>query len=408
MSSGNDVVIIGAGVIGCSIAYHLAQKGVRAQIIERESIGARASGKAWAVIPYPAAFFLEENIARLSMTESDESAFDFYAMPEGETIANWIELHWSSYYRFSDLAKDIREKTGIDIEYAESRNTFLFTSVELENMSKEAVISFVEGCGVHEYEWLDERDLRSSFPGINPKFAGGVSLPEFQVEPYKLTLGLGQAAENMGAEIKHGDVVGFGTEGDRITSVKLASGREIGADAVVIAMGPWSGQGASLLGRELLLGIFMTECLRVVAPWALPLHTISHRHCSIIPKVSGDAILASRHRMTRREENDFDSNLRSDLIEKTFADVTDILPGLEQAKVIEHRGDLLACAPDMPFNKPLMGRFPDWENGYIATQFGGLGICLSPGAGQIMADLIADGQVPFRVRNVMQCLGPTP
>ena len=51
----SDVVIVGAGVIGCSIAYHLGKRGMRATVVDRESIGTRASGKAWAVIPYPPA-----------------------------------------------------------------------------------------------------------------------------------------------------------------------------------------------------------------------------------------------------------------------------------------------------------------------------------------------------------------
>ena len=178
MSTTKDVIIIGAGVIGCSIAYHLAKQGITSQIIDRESIGTRASGKAWAVIPYPPAFLVEENVSRVSDTNA-EDASSFYAMPEGETIANWIDLHWSGYYRFSDIAMDIQRNTGIDIEYAESRDTFLLTAEELESMSKEVILSFFRGSGVQEYEWLTSDDLRSCFPGINPIFAGGVSIPEF-------------------------------------------------------------------------------------------------------------------------------------------------------------------------------------------------------------------------------------
>ena len=44
-----NVVVIGGGVIGCSIAYHLGRRGVSARVVDRESIATRASGKAWAV-----------------------------------------------------------------------------------------------------------------------------------------------------------------------------------------------------------------------------------------------------------------------------------------------------------------------------------------------------------------------
>jgi flavin-dependent dehydrogenase len=58
---------------------------------------------------------------------------------------------------------------------------------------------------------------------------GGLCTPEFQIEPYKFTLALAQAAEKLGVEIRHGEVVGFGTQEDRVTSVRLASGHELDA-----------------------------------------------------------------------------------------------------------------------------------------------------------------------------------
>jgi glycine/D-amino acid oxidase-like deaminating enzyme len=406
MPKNKDVVIIGAGVIGCSIAYHLGKKGISSQIIERESIGSRASGKAWAVIPYPPVFFVEEKFPATSGSDPKDATAGFYAMPEGETLANWIGLHWAGYHQFAGIAMDIKEKTGIDIEYGEGRDTHLVTSETLENISREDMLSLFMEYGAHESEWLDADDLRSCYPSINPKFAGGVSIPEFQVEPYKLTLGLGQAAENMEADIRHGDVVGFGTKGDKIASANLASGTKVEAEAFVLAMGPWSGQGAAFLGSDIPIGLFMTECLRVQPQAALPLHTISYQHQSIIPLVNGSMILAGSSRITRRKKGAFDSQLSEKVGVKTLEDATAMVADLAQASFIEHRGDLLACAPEMPYNKPVLGRLGGWENGYIATRFGGLGICLSPGAGAIMADLIVDGEVPFRAKQVMEHLSP--
>ena len=52
MSARRDVIVVGAGVIGCSIAYHLGRRGISTCIVDRESIAVRASGKAWAVFTY--------------------------------------------------------------------------------------------------------------------------------------------------------------------------------------------------------------------------------------------------------------------------------------------------------------------------------------------------------------------
>jgi len=54
----------------------------------------------------------------------------------------------------------------------------------------------------------------------------------------------------------------------------------------------------------------------------------------------------------------------------------------------------LPVAP--PLDKPTLGRLPRWSNGYIATHFGGLGISMSPAAGELMAELIVTGQPPLR------------
>ena len=238
MSSKKDIVIIGAGVIGCSIAYHLARKGVTSHIIEKESIASRASGKAWAVITYPPFMVAMERVPNLT-----------YWLPDEESYSHWLYLFWASYLRLAHMALDIKQKGGVDIEFGEAPWTLVAMSEEEEQEMK-FLRSYLQESGAHECEWVDSEYLKGIFPSINPEVRGGLSLPQLQVEPYKYTLGLAQSAEAMGAEIRHGDVVGFGTKGERIASVKLASGKEIEADAVVIAAGPRSGQITSLLGGE--------------------------------------------------------------------------------------------------------------------------------------------------------------
>lgn len=397
MSKKQDIVIIGAGVIGCSIAYHLGRKGIRSQIIERESIGARASGKAWGVITYPPVLLVAERIPDSG-----------WALPEGESYAEWLDLFWAGYRRMADLALDIKEKGGVDIDYAETRSTYLLSSDQPEYANGEAVLSFFRENGAYECEWLGEGELRATFGRIGPGIVGGISRPEFQVEPYKYTLGLAQAAEHLGAEVKQDAVVGFGVEGARITSVKLASGAEIGADVVVIAMGPWTTRATSWLGKEIPAHLLMEECLRVEGPEGWPVHSVAHGHTTVVPLITGDVILAGGVEgdpFLHTRDDSYDA-LSEEVKARILKRAVEVLPGLEEARLIEHRGDLLAFTPGPNPHKPVMGRLPDWENGYVATNFGGMGICLSPGAGQIMADLISDGEVPFRARRLMEQLSP--
>jgi glycine oxidase len=400
MPKKNDIVIIGAGVIGCSIAYHLAKKGITSTIIERESIGARASGKAWAVIAFPAYLF-----------KAEKDPDFFYTLPEGDAMARWQYLFWSAYYRLSELSQDILEKGKIDVEYGDYPAIRVAVTESAEEKSRALFSSLIED-GYHECEWMEPDDLRAIFPGINPKVRGGIRVPELQVEPYKFTLGLAQSAEAMGAEIRHGDVVGFETEGDRITAVKLASGNRIEADVVILATGPWSGQATSWLGKEVPIINAMTECFRVRPRKAFPKQSL-RSDVTILSRVSGDVILASAEAHTKKEyfdlksRTDFDPPLSEEVKIKNIEAAMDMLPELlENADLIEHRGDLLAFGPDPYYHKPVMGRLPGWKNGYIATRYGSFGIVMSVGTGEVMAEFIANGEVPYHAKQMMKHLSP--
>lgn len=72
----------------------------------------------------------------------------------------------------------------------------------------------------------------------------------------------------------------------------------------------------------------------------------------------------------------------------------------------EHRGDILSYGPDPIYQKPVIGPLSGWHNGYVATRFGGMGMVLSVGTGLIMADLIANNQVPYYARHLLDYLSP--
>ena len=407
MSSGNEVVIVGAGVIGCSTAYHLARRGIASTIVERESIGTRASGKAWAIISYPPSFVIHEQLPEDLRGASTGVSGAAVAPPDEEAFASWIDLLWMGYFGIRDLAREIERGSGIDVEYAEGRSTLLVDDGCDPASARDRLLALARGTVASECEWIDADELRASFPGISRAFVGGLSTPESQIEPYKFTLALAQAAEKLGAEIRHGEVVGFGTRGERVTSVRLASGDELGADAVVLAAGPWCQQPAALLGCEIPIANALDDCIRVRVDEPLPLHTLCHGNSWIVPRRDGDVICASWHGgFAPPLQDDFDASLRDESPLEIMLEVTRILPGLERARLVEHRGDLLAYAPRAPWERPVLGRIPGWENAHVATRFGGLGMMLSPGVGELMAGLVADGDIPLRARRSMEVLSP--
>jgi glycine oxidase len=407
MSTRKDVIVVGAGVIGCSIAYHLGRRGISSYIVDRESIAVRASGKAWAVFTYGPAWTGYERCVTTPSAGAPGAPVDTALTVAGESVEHWLYLHSASYDRMPEFAIELKERGGVDIEYCETPSTNLVTQKEFDEAGgPQQLLRPMREVGGVESDWIGAAALREQFPSLNPHYVGGISFPAGQVEPYKFTLAMAQAAEKLGAEIVRGDVVGFTTEGDRITGVRLASGNELHADAVVLAMGPWTGEASAQLGCEIGCRPVFTECLRATTPVDLPLHTLGAEDFWIIPKKNGEVILATYGAVDFIDRPNFDTSLSEEVKLKVVKGVAGILPALEDATIVEHRGDLLAMAPTPPYQKPVMGRLPQWQNGYIASRFGGDGICMSPAAGELMAELIETGKTPLRARRMFERLAP--
>jgi len=372
MSTRKDVIVIGAGAIGCSIAYHLGRRGISTCIIDRESIAARASGKAWAVFTYPPIWVGFETCVTTPSKGFEGGPIDISKTVPGESVAHWLLLHSASYDRMAEFEIELKERSGVDIEYCETPSTNLVTQAEVEAAGgPQELLRPVREAGGVEADWIDSDSLRKEFPSLNPEYVGGTSYPAGQVEPYKFTLAMAQAAEKLGAEIVQGEVVDFVTQGDKILGARLASGRELEADAMVLATGPWISKGSALLGCQIDCRPVFSECLRARMPVDLPLHTLEAGDYWILPKKNGEVILARYGAEDFIDRPEFDASLSEEMKHAVVRGVARILPALEDAHIVEHRGDLLAMAPTPPHQKPVMGRFPQWQNGYVAARFGG-------------------------------------
>jgi len=389
------IAIIGAGAIGCSIAYHLAKRGVPSQVIERESIAARASGKSWAVFAYPPRFLGLEG-------QPQEQLF---SMPAG-SVSPWLELIWLGYHRLPDVALELRESTGIDIGYGALGWVRLALSEIQEEAHREALAS-LRSQGHHEGYWMEAPDLKALFPDITPQARGGLVLPYLQVEPYRYTLGLAQAAEKLGAQFRQGDVIGFRRQGTRTVAAILASGVEVAADVFVLATGPWSGRSTSWLGRELPILVNREQCVRMEVSRRLPPYGLTAPNGqTIVPKVNGDVILG--HAGMPDLQTTLDVRLTTEEAKMLLLkDAVELLPSLGEAKLVEQRGDLECWSPPPRRIQPVLGRLPEWDNVYVATRFGTLGMMMSLGTGLVTAELvIGGGHAPGRFRRMLEVLSP--
>lgn len=391
-----ETLIVGAGVIGCSIAFHLARLGIRSRIVERESVGARASGKSWGILPYP---------PRLLPTSGTTPAADSMFSTTGD-VRRYLDLYWIGYMRMRDVAEELREKGGVDIQYGYSPNISVATNDYEEEMLRLG-LQGMQAQGYYEAEWLDDRDVRSIYPDIHSTIQGGLLVHNRQVETYRYNLGLAQAAEKLGVTIGNGEVVGFRTVGSRVAAVCLASGREIAADTFVLTMGPWTSLATKMLGQERPVLLNRDQCLVLRMPGPTPPYAIRlWSGNQIVPKTDGTIILG--HAGVPDLQPGYDvPDITTEVKEELIQTSLEILPSLAASTIVDHRGDLEGFGPAPVYVEPMLGRLPEWDNVYIAFRFGTMGVMASLGTGECMAELIASqGRIGGRYRTLLGYLSP--
>ena len=161
MSARKDVIVVGAGVMGSSIAYHLGRRGISSCLVDRESIATRASGKAWAVFTYGPVFIAYETCVTPPAEGFANAPVQTELTVPGVSVADWLFLHSASYDRMPELAIELKERGGIDIEYCETPSTSLVTQRRLEEAGgPEALLRPFRKAGGVECRWIDGAALR--------------------------------------------------------------------------------------------------------------------------------------------------------------------------------------------------------------------------------------------------------
>ncbi len=277
--SANEIIIVGGGVLGCSTAYHLAQQGFASKIIEKDSIAEHASGRAWATISVMMTGDMFQGIGQPFGTVKEE---DRIAKPFRPFIKD-------TFNRIPEMAERLKDEAGMDIQFAELPGLYVVFSEDDEKFCKYRVNEIQkEG---EEIAWVSGDDVKSLYGDIHPAVRGGITFPGLQLEPYRYTLALVQAAEKKGAEVRQGEVVDFTSQGSRVTSLTLSSGTKIEGDVFILTMGPWIGRGTAILKKEIKVRPMKWEWLRLKPPKPLPNYRLGAAEITLIPKPDGTTIV---------------------------------------------------------------------------------------------------------------------
>ena len=355
MASSSDVVIVGGGIVGIATAYFLGKAGIKSVVVERDSVGSHASGFAYGGLNPLAGAGVPGPLVAVGF--------------EG------MRLH-------HELSRTLPEQTGVNTEYG-VRPTASLCFTQAEVAGAKMGLPWQQAQEGYTVRWLEPDDVKELDQRISREALGAVYIEgTTEVEPYRFVLALAQAAEALGAEIRHGAVTGLKRQGDRVSGVVLENG-EIPCDRVVLAMGPWSGEASPWLGVPVPVTPLKGQILRLRAP-GLPFR------CSIgwsgsYATTKSDGLLWAG---TTEEEVGFNETPTTEARDSIMAELLKMIPSLADAQLVQQTACLRPLSADGGL---VLGPLPGWDGVYAATGAGRKGILLGPAMGRITADLIVKG-----------------
>ena len=361
MTDSADVVVVGAGVVGCSVAYYLAREGVGVTILEREAIGSGASAHA---------------TGSLSLLGAEFSPGPSF------------QLARASYSEFPQLVPELESSTGIDLLYQRRPSLRL----ALDEEEADLINSMMAWQQSHvQMRWIDAEEVRAIEPRLSHAIIGAVYEDESaQLDSYRLNLALARGAELKGANVLYREVTGLVASGPVITGVKTASG-VIHCGTVVVAVGTWSRAVTPWLDFPVPVRPMKGERLLLSYPGEpLPVLVSSPKRGHMISRTDGLTSVGSTGGRDYDQKElfwgeEFDrqptQSARLELLQRAI----DVFPDLERAELVQQ---LAGSRPLSPDSKPIVGPVPGWEGALLATGHTTKGIHLGPITGRIIADYI--------------------
>ncbi len=353
-----DVIVIGGGVIGLSVARALAGRRVASvMLIERGGLGAEASFAAAGMLAPQA---------------------------EADRADDFFNLACRSREMYSDFAAALKEETGTDIELDTTGTIYLaFNEHDLQEIE-------------HRFEWqtraglpvekLSGNEVSALEPCIAENVQAALKFPlDGQVENRRLLVALATANERVGVRVVTGTTVeSLRIERDRITGVETSRGF-VTTEKVVIAAGVWTNfikaQGTPNLRIQPVRGQML--CFETNPRFAR--HVIYSPRGYVVPRRDGRLLAGST-----TEQAGFDKRVTASGVHSILSHALEISPRIASLPLIDSWAGLRPRAGD---NLPVLGPAAGIDGLFFAAGHYRNGILLAPITGELIAGLIVDNVV---------------
>ena len=344
-----DVAVIGGGVIGLSVAWRAAARGLRVVVLERERIG---RGTSW----YAAGMLAP--IAEIA--------------PGEEPL---LALGLRSAALYPGFVSELVDAAGVDSVGYTTCGTLLVArdGDEAEALEREHALRARHGANADR---LRPSEARRREPALSPALRLALDFPDdHAVDPRALTAALAEAIRRGGGEIREGVAV----HGVENPGVVLADGERVAAGQVVIAAGSWAAQ---------LQGVGDAVPLRPVKGQIMRLHdpagpgllqrVIRMGPSYVVPRGDGRYVIGATS-----EERGFDQTVTAGAALEILRDASELVPGVSELVLDEFAAGLRPATPD---SMPAIGPARDdvwWATGHFRG-----GILLAPATAQLVVGML--------------------
>ncbi|MEU4088592.1 glycine oxidase ThiO [Streptomyces aureus] len=365
----SDVLVVGGGIIGLVTAWRAARCGLATALVDPEPGGGAAQVAAGMLAAVTELHFGEETL---------------------------LGLNLASARRYPDFAAELTEATGQDLGYR--RSGTLAVALDADDRAHLRELHALQVRSGLESQWLSGRECRRLEPMLAPGVRGGLRVDgDHQIDPRRLAAALVTACERAGVVMHRTWAKRLSVARERATGVVTTEGTELGADRVVLAGGSLSGRLEGVpeeavppvrpvKGQVLRLTVprryapFLNRTVRAV---------VRGSHVYLVPRENGELVVGAT-----TEELGFDTTVTAGGVYELLRDAHELVPGITELPLTETRAGLRPGSPD---NAPLLG--PSALDGLLlATGHHRNGVLLTPVTGDVMAHVLATGELPAEAR----------
>ena len=354
------VVVLGAGIVGASAAYHLALKGAEVIIVDKKHEGQATAAGAGIVCPW------------LSRVDDPD----------------WYNMSKASALYYPSLVSQLEEDGETELGYAVVGGLGISKAVdELKQIEQRVTERKKDTPEVGEITYLAPGEPQKLFPPLDPAYGAIHVTGAARVDGRLLRESLLNAAQKHGAVYLQEEAELVTVDG-KVTGIKAKS-ETIAADRVIAATGAWTPNLLEPLGVDLPIGPQRGQIVHINLP-----NQDTSEWPVILPQTGYYLLAFSDSRVvvgaTRETGSGFDYRLTIRGVSEVLNAGLDVAPGLSDGTLKEIR---IGFRPMAPRHIPILGFIPQYDGLIIATGLGASGLTMGPYFGRLAAELSLDEPV---------------